>query len=40
MTGREFASDFAAICSVRDGKVSAYNFLEDSYALWHSFQHG
>jgi len=39
-TGREFASDFAAICSVRDGKVSAYNFLEDSYALWRSFQAG
>ncbi len=37
-TGREFTSDFAAICSVRDGKVSAYNFLEDSYALWRSFQ--
>ena len=36
-TGHEFASDFAAICSVRDGKVSAYNFLEDSYALWRSF---
>lgn len=37
-TGRVFESDFAAICSVRDGKVSAYNFLEDSYALWRSFQ--
>jgi len=37
-TGKEFASDFAAICSVRDGKVSAYNFIEDSYALWRSFQ--
>lgn len=37
-TGREFTSDFAAICSVRDGKVSAYSFLEDSYALWRSFQ--
>ena len=37
-TGREFSSDFAAICSVRDGRVSAYNFLEDSYALWCSFQ--
>lgn len=37
-TGREFASDFAAICSVREGRVSAYNFLEDSYALWRSFQ--
>jgi uncharacterized protein len=36
-TGKEFTSDFAAICSVRDGKVSAYNFLEDSYALWRSF---
>lgn len=37
-TGKEFASDFAAICSVRDGKVSAYNFIEDSYALWRAFQ--
>lgn len=37
-TGHEFGSDFAAICSVRDGKVSSYNFLEDSYALWRSFQ--
>jgi ketosteroid isomerase-like protein len=37
-TGKEFASDFAAICSVSDGKVSAYNFIEDSYALWRSFQ--
>ena len=36
-TGKEFASDFAALCSVRDGKVSAYNFLEDSYALWRAF---
>jgi len=37
-TGKEFASDFAAICTVRDGKVSAYKFLEDSYALWRAFQ--
>ncbi|MDR7144780.1 nuclear transport factor 2 family protein [Rhizobium sp. BE258] len=37
-SGKEFASDFAAICSVRDGKVSAYNFIEDSYALWRAFQ--
>lgn len=37
-TGKEFASDFAAICSVRDGKVSTYNFIEDSYALWRAFQ--
>lgn len=37
-TGKEFASDFAAICSVRDGKLSAYNFIEDSYALWRAFQ--
>ena len=37
-TGHEFASSFAAICSVRDGKVSAYNFLEDSYGLWRAFQ--
>lgn len=37
-TKKEFKSDFAAICSVREGKVSAYNFIEDSYALWRSFQ--
>jgi len=37
-TGKEFTSDFAVICSVRDGKVSSYNFIEDSYALWRSFQ--
>ncbi len=37
-TGNVFVSDFAAICSVRDGKVSAYNFIEDSYALWRAFQ--
>lgn len=37
-TRKEFKSDFAAICTVRDGKISAYNFLEDSYALWRSFQ--
>lgn len=40
VTGREFASDFAAICSVHDGKISSYNFIEDSYALWRSFQPG
>ncbi|MGY2686106.1 nuclear transport factor 2 family protein [Pseudomonas tolaasii] len=38
-TGKDFGSDFAAICSVRDGKISAYNFIEDSYALWRSLQH-
>jgi len=37
-TGKTFESDFAAICSVRDGKVSAYNFIEDSYGLWKAFQ--
>lgn len=37
-TGKVFVSDFAAICSVRGGKVSAYNFIEDSYALWKAFQ--
>jgi uncharacterized protein len=37
-TGREFRSDFAALCTVRDGKISAYNFIEDSYALWRAFQ--
>ncbi|MEV4607026.1 nuclear transport factor 2 family protein [Neorhizobium sp. LMR1-1-1.1] len=37
-TGKTFESDFAAICSVRDGKVSAYNFIEDSYGLWRAFE--
>ncbi|WP_338664651.1 nuclear transport factor 2 family protein [Pararoseomonas sp. SCSIO 73927] len=37
-TGKEFTSDFAMICSVRDGRISAYNFIEDSYALWRAFQ--
>ena len=37
-TGRTFSSDFAAVCTVRDNKISAYAFLEDSYALWQSFQ--
>jgi uncharacterized protein len=23
---------------VQDGKVSAYNFIEDSYGLWLAFQ--
>ena len=38
-TGKECESDFAAICRVRDGKVSTSNFIEDSFALWQSFQH-
>ena len=37
-TGREFRSDFAALCTVREGRISAYNFIEDSYALWQAFQ--
>ena len=37
-TGKEFSSDFATICTVRDGKLAAYNFLEDSYGLWDAFQ--
>lgn len=37
-TGKEFSSDFATICIVRDGKLAAYNFLEDSYGLWDAFQ--
>ena len=37
-TDKEFESEFAAICTVRDGKISSYKFLEDSYALWNSFQ--
>ncbi|BBY85718.1 nuclear transport factor 2 family protein [Mycolicibacterium tokaiense] len=37
-TGKEFDSDFATICTVRDGKLAAYNFLEDSYGLWAAFQ--
>lgn len=37
-TSKEFESEFAGICTVRDGKISSYKFLEDSYALWKSFQ--
>lgn len=37
-TGRKFETFFAAICSVKDGKITAYNFLEDSYWLWAAFQ--
>lgn len=37
-TGREFRSDFAALCTVRDGRIGAYDFIEDSYALWQAFQ--
>ncbi|MCV7032296.1 nuclear transport factor 2 family protein [Mycobacterium sherrisii] len=38
-TGNEFTSDFAAVCSVRDGKLDSYSFLEDSFGLWQAFQH-
>jgi ketosteroid isomerase-like protein len=38
-TGRKFESDFAAICTIRDGKLASYNFLEDSFGLWNAFQH-
>jgi uncharacterized protein len=37
-TGQVFHSDFAALCTVRDGQISAYNFMEDSYALWQAFR--
>lgn len=37
-TGKHFTSRFAAVCTVRDGKVSDYDFLEDSFGLWNSFQ--
>jgi len=39
-TGKTFSSDFAVICSVRDDKIAAYNFIEDSYGLWRAFQPG
>ncbi|NID05651.1 nuclear transport factor 2 family protein [Luteibacter jiangsuensis] len=39
-TGKNFSSDFAVICTVRDGKIAAYNFIEDSYGLWRAFQPG
>ncbi len=32
-TGREFASDWALICRVREGKLSLYHFYEDTAAL-------
>lgn len=37
-TGKIFASEFAAICKVRENKICSYSFLEDSYGLWESFQ--
>jgi len=37
-TGLEFGSVFAAICTVRDGRLAEYDFLEDSYGLWKAFQ--
>ncbi|WP_421943259.1 nuclear transport factor 2 family protein [Pedobacter sp.] len=37
-TDRIFASDFAAVCRIREGKICSYKFLEDSYGLWESFQ--
>ncbi|WP_158169964.1 nuclear transport factor 2 family protein [Mycolicibacterium smegmatis] len=37
-TGKEFSSDFATICTVRDGKLASYNFIEDSFGLWNAFQ--
>lgn len=39
-TGKCFTSRFAAVCSVRDGKLSRYDFLEDSFGLWSAFQQG
>lgn len=32
-TGRPFASDWALICVVRDGKLRRYHFYEDTEAL-------
>lgn len=37
-TGNEVSSEFAAHCVTRGGKVAAYKFLEDSYALYRAFQ--
>jgi len=39
-TSKTFSSDFAVICTVRDDKIAAYNFIEDSYGLWRAFQPG
>ncbi|NLR97313.1 hypothetical protein HGP17_10775 [Rhizobium sp. P38BS-XIX] len=35
---KTFASDIAAICSVGEGKVSAYSRIEGSCRLWSGFQ--
>ena len=37
-TGNEVSSEFAAHCVIRGGKVAAYKFLQDSYALYRAFQ--
>ena len=38
-TSKEVSSDFAAHLIVRDGKIAAYRFFEDSYALYMAFPH-
>lgn len=38
-TNKEVGSEFAAHLEVRDGKIAAYRFFEDSYALYVVFPH-
>ncbi len=39
ITNQEISSEFAAHLIVRDGKIAAYRFFEDSYALYMVFPH-
>lgn len=39
ITNQEVGSEFAAHLEVRDGKIAAYRFFEDSYALYIVFPH-
>jgi len=37
-TGKEFASDWALIGRVKDGRITLYHFYEDTEALWNALR--
>lgn len=37
-TGKDFVSDWALICQVRDGQIVLYHFYEDTEALVHAIK--
>lgn len=37
-TGKAFASDWALICRVTDGRIALYHFYEDTEALFNAMQ--